>query len=279
MRKEILVIAALAFGSGAAHAGYGVLANGKVLTNLAAGTQTSDAQGGASLSVASIDVLADEVFNLGGGISGHGTSRLRVTTEVGRIHAMGEGFATSTRIVGYDGGYTRFAAKDDFTGASVGSWYDVIHVTHPTLPTGSPVKYRATATLEGTKSAFAPFPNNGTHVYLRMGAAQYSALVVMQDGVFSASRDVVIDTFVGDVFTLGSSLEVQGETSLTNGGPSTCRVDAWNTGLVTLDSLTPGASFVSDSGYRYAASPVPEPGAMAALGLGVAALVGRRRRV
>ena len=277
MSRKLLAILPLILAADAARAGFGTFANGKVITNLAAGTQTSDEQGGTSQSSAAIDILADETFSFSG-VSGHGISHLKVLTEMGRIHAFGEGFATSTRIVGHDGGYTRFSANDNHPGYEVGSWYDLIHVTSPTLAAGTPVRLQLTSTLEGTKSAFAPYPNNGTHAYLRTAFGSEFSLIVMQDGILSSSKDIFVDTYVGDMLNLGSSMEIQGETSITDSGPSTCRVDAFNTGLVTLASLTPGATFTSDSGYAYGAAPVPEPATFAALALGAAALLRRRRR-
>ena len=59
--------------------------------------------------------------------------------------------------------------------------------------------------------------------------------------------------------------------------------DALNTGLVTLDVMTPGATYTSDSGTLFAtsgAAGVPEPGSfiLAGIGLVIAMRQGRSRK-
>jgi hypothetical protein len=161
---------------------------------------------------------------------------------------------------------------------TVGSSSTSLHV-------GDPVTVRLTGTLHSAvvdPEANASY-GDATYVYGIFGLNDQFISMLDGDGVIRphlAQRTQFIDVplHVGDVVELIQSLNSGAEGVVNFGTPSVDNhADAGNTALTRLDSLTPGATLVSSSGFDYTA--VPEPASLGTLAAALALFVPRQRRV
>ena len=181
-------------------------------------------------------------------------------------------------------------------------WLDIFTVVSKTLPPGTPVDLRFTVVLEGSLSS-SPAAGRGQRsmadgsfrlqigsVFDSFGCPDAITPCGLQDvpvstnamslnGKFSgvslpSTTHAVVTTFVGAQF-FGEAVLGAGASAFTAG---TAAADFSDTGFVTVESLTPGASFTTASGTTYSPpATVPEPPTawvVAAVGL---ALFGTRR--
>lgn len=204
----------------------------------------------------------------------HALSTLTIEASPSAFHVMALGlfdFEDSARWALPDD-VTYANAKADLTGT------DGIHFHADSLAPGTPVSFVVHSTLDSSVSGgcnnfgsvnvyFALFGNHSIlkHDGCGAGSDHMSAattFVSVVDGQFDLESRLIV--------TAGSGVtgqEVLGVTSL----HVSHRADAAHTASLWIEVLTPGVSFVSDSGASYAA-PVPEPSTPLLLGLGGALL-------
>lgn len=186
------------------------------------------------------------------------------------------------------------------------AWRDQITITSGTLPKGTLVTLQTTFLLHVTAGGNPTLPYSdtwGEHVSLTgVGWAKtlppgwtfswypnpaytYSsdAINCAANGICAPAELVLTGTVaVGSTYNIGASLtgSATAVTGAYGGNPYVSdATEFWNassTGIYELEILTPGASFVSASGYNYSAT--PEPGTLLLLGCGLLALGGTVRR-
>lgn len=186
------------------------------------------------------------------------------------------------------------------------AWRDQITITSGSLPKGTPVTLQTTFELHVAAGGNPTFANNDTWneqislsglgwpktlppgwTFSWYPTAHYSfwtnASGCAANGICAPTVLVLTGTaYVGTTYTIGASLSgsVLAVTGMYGGDPFVSNAsEFWNassTGIYELDVLTPGASFVSGSGYNYSAT--PEPGTLLLLGSGLAAVAGAIRR-
>lgn len=123
-----------------------------------------------------------------------------------------------------------------------------------------------------------PYVSNKTRASLATYFGSDSMTLALSGGSNVLTMDTVVAAYVGDDVHMSSRLDILAQTSYALSRASHANVDAWNTGIFSLESLTPSVTYTTDSGYMYRPQAVPEPATMAALGLGVVAMIRRRKR-
>lgn len=178
------------------------------------------------------------------------------------------------------------------------STIDTIWFGSSTLPTGTPVSFLLTATLHSTLSAAgnlycgAPGPNAYAGLEMtywngnQYGADMFAPLVHTSCGkggdsmTFSGIFQSVIcsdtNSCPGLAFKTNVAVDTYSELSLLRSGVADNVADASNTAHISIQVLTPGVTFESQSGAQYSA--VPEPSSWLLLGSGVAGVLGMVRR-
>lgn len=175
------------------------------------------------------------------------------------------------------------APASDGDGGGESGWVDIFDVVSNTLASGTPVDLRFTAVLEGTLSSG---PSNGKGesstasgvfqlwiggVLTSFGCGE-AITPCFTPEVLSASAVSMNDKFSGVklpstnqfVFTTSVGARFFTEGVLGAGGSAaadgTATANFSDTGFVTVESLTPGASFTTASGTTYSpTATVPEP--------------------
>ena len=178
-------------------------------------------------------------------------------------------------------------------------WLDIFTVVSNTLPLGMPVDLRFTAVLEGNLSS-SPAAGEGQQssaggsfrlqigsVFDSFGCPDAISPCGLQDIPISvaamsvndkfsgaslpSTTDAVVTTFVGARFFAEAVLGADGSAFTA----ATAAADFSDTGFVTIESLTPGASFTTASGTTYSAplAVVPEPGTAWLVSIGLAILL------
>lgn len=147
------------------------------------------------------------------------------------------------------------SAGGSFGGADSGpgeQWADLFHVKSDTLPAGTQVKLRLTLTLNDSLQASDP------NVTAASASAWVNGLRIDDSTVApAAQRTAFVDLceHIGDTFYLQAGLSFS---ATSRGGVAVA--DVSNGAIVTLQSLTPGADYVTASAQSYgAAATVPEP--------------------
>jgi hypothetical protein len=260
-----------------AHAGYTVYANGTAFTNNLAPPTAVQGYDAGQKSSANVDLFTDSTYDDSAGHTGYASSALKIKAELGQLHFLASVYATNNYYPGFDGGYAGFGYDDRSPKvAALAGFADVLTPTSATLPVGTPVEFAVHMTLEGTRTADA-VAQTGTVVDLRANfyANDYTSLLEMPMGTSVQHDDFIVHGQIGYEMPFGSYFQAYGNTAVTHGGASFTTVDAWNTGSMTFAPVDPNVSFTTSSGYRYQA--VPEPSVFAALGLGLIAILRRRR--
>jgi hypothetical protein len=157
---------------------------------------------------------------------------------------------------------------------------DAIHFSSSTLVTGTPISFTLTEFLDSTISATAAGTCNKPVGLGYAPAASASIAFFLGDGSFlmnglnhdscglgsdQMSLSGTFQSTVGGTFGFRGTFALSSSAGASNAPTGTTvngqtTVDASNTGFMTLQVLTPGVTFTSDSGAAYAGvSAVPEP--------------------
>jgi len=151
-------------------------------------------------------------------------------------------------------------------------FHDQIEFWTPSITYGAPVTYQICLVLQGgnVPSIMGSAPTNGVYSSLTLGA--FAPLSVKQTLGMGTNlvdcRNITVAN--GDSLSLFTGLGHSFTASAAGTYYMTSNV------YVTIAAVTPGAEFMSCSGYHY--TPVPEPMSMLGLSMGVAALARRRRK-
>lgn len=153
---------------------------------------------------------------------------------------------------------------------------DLIHITSDTLRVGTPVSLMFAASWEFTTREGRPPQGTVAGGYVEDIAVQIgvggaftferrfcigaSYCTAQPPARYSETFQTIVNTRVGDTLAIGG---IQGSKVWayppSTGGLGFAEYDSFGTALLTIDVLTPGAGFLSDSGATYAGSAVPEP--------------------
>lgn len=168
------------------------------------------------------------------------------------------------------------------------SFSDYYVVSSGSLPTGSPVSYQVTIDMDvqanpGNRGTFFfGYQMAGPGVVVDAFWRQPNGLYGNVSVAWGFHYPFTLQGHVGDQVYLSSTLAVSGDSfaGLTRYGfipSSETHVDASHTAKFFIDPITPDVSFIADSGHDYSSpSAVPEPGSMALMLAGLAALGWRR---
>ena len=201
----------------------------------------------------SVQVGLDSVNTSSFGAAAFGQMSLSTTTTV-----VGSGTAKANTAppVGTDEGYNL-------------KFKDQIEFWTPSITFGQLVSYKISVQMASALTGFSGTGQNGVQGSVMLQG--FSTLGVYNiEGLGEVGSDSAIFQIAnGDSLSLmgllGHNLEVS------DAGVHSI----YSTMGVTIEAITPGATYMSCSGYNY--TPVPEPATMAALGLGLAAVARRRR--
>jgi hypothetical protein len=176
-------------------------------------------------------------------------------------------------------------------------WKDTITIEGPEEYRGMPVQLRITYSVHGDvysgRESIRPLDAWGNATISASlssglsslnGQISYSygaaPLFLPEPGPDGRSVSKVLDALIGDTLTIDALLSSQVFTSVYDydyEGPAFYASSNFgNTSWIVLEPITEGISFNSSSGATYTA--IPEPGSLALLGVGGAALLGRRRK-
>ncbi len=220
---------------------------------------------------------------------------------VGHLHARAR--ATADLISGLIGSDPTVAATANATAQA--SWYDALHIISSTLNPGTPVQLHGILRLDGYLSITNPSGTSDLSLTATSDNAQGTFGILWQSnqygsdsascaatnfgGALPCMQEYTIYTVVGDTITLRGVLTASAFANAGRNviyypdsnphGPfpgSRAAADFYNTGFITLESLTAGATFTTDSGASY--SIVPVPAAVWLFGSGLLGLVGVARR-
>lgn len=186
------------------------------------------------------------------------------------------------------------------------SWSDRITITSTTLPNGSPVHLQTTFRLDASAEPAAIVPTDVGFLpwalwqedergaIAGLGTFWYGARNICGslDNCPPPTASFTFDSTVLVGYTYGIGSELAGSAFASAWWASDpfsgqliwvsdaySILDASSTGLYGLDILTPGASYVSDSGHIYTIpASVPEPGSLLLLGSGLLGVAGTLRR-
>jgi hypothetical protein len=162
-----------------------------------------------------------------------------------------------------------------FAGASFdGVWQDSLTVTSLTLAAGTPVQLAFTLGVDATLNCGGPSAEASALGAFQAGSNQIILSSTTCNSVFQKSDVMIVNTAVG------SDLQVEGQLVLSanaegyNQESSSAGVDPPSSNFF-VDSLTPGASYITGSGNTYfSPTSVPEPGTVTLLSSGLLALAG-----
>ena len=175
------------------------------------------------------------------------------------------------------------AAINQSQAYAISTFSTVIHVINKpgfALPNGTPVVLFLTLHLGDTLSSTV-IPGGTTTVNARAsleGIGIYDVLTIYDHFLLPAAAKTVsfsYHTVIGANLPTGARLVAAVGPQFRNEV-----ADALNTGLVTLDVMTPGATYTSDSGTLFATSGtggVPEPGSFILAGIGLVIVMRHRR--
>lgn len=223
--------------------------------------------------VAALRVTLDPIDLVSDGDSSRATATMRGTAALGELSLYAAYTAESFGAGGEGAGV--------FLHRTTLSWYDRATILHPTLPAGTPVELRARLALSGPFAAVR-MGNAISTGLARAGASggnvHGSYSFVIEETVAAAAPSRVLE----DVFTalVGDTIPLQGGLYVTIGGDairggfSSITADFSSTARFTLVPVTPGVSYVTDSGLSF----VPIPAGVWLLGSGLAAVAGLGRQ-
>lgn len=169
------------------------------------------------------------------------------------------------------------------SGVFQGFWNDTLTITSKTLPLGSQVNLMATMSIHADiycTSVNASVQALGAFTVVPGTVGGVPPIILSSNlcnSLFQESQRETFTAFVGESVLVGGQLSLLASAYALNGQPSVVAVDPPASGFF-IDSLTPGASYVTASGHSY--SSTPEPGTLVLLGSGMPTLfyVVRRRR-
>lgn len=222
--------------------------------------------------------------------------------DLGALHATAEAVSRLTPLAatvqGYDDNGDPFSVSSVSPLQAYGAgdmalaWQDIFTVT-PTagLPAGSVVDLRATLHFDGSISAgqAADLVNVSTSLFFdpvaRYAADQDPYLFTLSGGLgaFDQAQSQTLRVLAGVPYVIGSTLDVHIGSDTGDGrsaakvGLDQTLVNLRDTSAFTLDVLTPGAHYTTESGHGYALAAavpaaVPEAGTLSALVSGLACL-------
>lgn len=159
-------------------------------------------------------------------------------------------------------------------------WIDRMKISSGVLPTGTPVELRFTTVLSGllSPSLVGPGVNNFAvaDAFFQAGASQLHATGV--PGILTTTDTMVVHSSVGAALSLEAQLILTASATadvLRGIAAASETANYSNTSDFFIDVLTPGASYITDSGQTYfSPEPTPEPSTFLLLGSGFAAVAG-----
>lgn len=159
-----------------------------------------------------------------------------------------------------------------YSGIEVG-FGDVLTFSSSTLPAGTPVSYRVTATLDDRLSYTATDPSvaNGCNPSIQGAELQTDIGTIWGSACHATSRTIsqVLTSTVGGTALIVEYLYADSRADDQPGiGFDQATVNASDTARLFVQVLTPGATYSSASGTTYDAS-APEPASLALLGVGL----------
>ncbi|WP_348754393.1 PEP-CTERM sorting domain-containing protein [uncultured Aquincola sp.] len=169
--------------------------------------------------------------------------------------------------------------NDGYASAQVdGSFVDHILVTGAGLSLLTPVTYSVVFTIAGTTSSQGGYATAGARLS-DVDRGTYAA-PLNWDSRSNApgSFTVSINTFVGDTLRLSGQLTAWAYSTSNSPTLSSGEADFYNSAHFHLTPSIAGLNTTGASGYNYLATAVPEPATAWLLALGVAGLIGHRRR-
>jgi hypothetical protein len=160
-------------------------------------------------------------------------------------------------------------------------WNDVATITHDTLGAGELVTFRAVFNLDGafTSDSSGNAQANGLARGGFSGSHALDSFAIRFDQMLPEAEPTwqvedLLTVPVGARVVLDGSLHFSFGGDAINGGSSTATADFDNTATFNLVPLTPGATYMLDSGLAF----VPVPPAMGFLAAGAMLLAARERR-
>jgi hypothetical protein len=233
----------------------------------------------------SVDINYDRNYGFGGELSTTGAGQFSITDSAYSQAVLNTAFGAMS---GAASGAPRIPSPGSPTNATQasawaeGQFQDSFHLSSATLTDGTPVTLLLTVTLDGTVERSAA--NTGLpylpKVYAGWGFGRDYPLAAWQlssSGSFVSTAQWT--TVVGASFDLVGLLQVR-----TDGLDALQQLQSQQTqsgsgsAQYYLDSLTPGVTVTSDSGWNYASQvPAPAPASLMAAGLALLGGLSRRR--
>ena len=219
------------------------------------------------------------------GFVDYGTVRMRLDAVASR-NLFEPGCPVGLQGPGCDQYGTHLVGAD---AQGVAMWQDYVTLTSNTLPLGTPVDVEVGYLLHSSAVSFPgdawcqPGQGPGGLSILGFANVWFGGWSFQRDGCGSGtdymSGTAVGHLKVGDGFAINAGLQETVEAISTNWGLTNEELaDASDTTYFTINVLTPGAQYVSDSGTVYltsfpSAGQVPEPASLELAGLGLGLLV------
>jgi hypothetical protein len=230
-----------------------------VLTPIVVPTQTASA----SYSISGASWAASASVN--------GTVNFGSITNFTQAAAIANDPSAQSGAIGVGGG----------SGDFYGIWEDALTVTSATLSSGSPVNLLFTLSANGNLDCAGPGASVQAVSDFFAGAAGITLSDNQCNSAFLQTETLSVPTYVGATIALVGDLHMTATASPVNFITSTATIDPPSSSFF-IDSMTPGASYVTDSGNTYFSPAVvsPEPQSawlMAIGGVGTLFLTFRRR--